>query len=472
MSEKQNKPEYQRDVPRSLKGIEVILLYLNQMNNKSVSIRNISKHTDYSMRVVKNILLQLEKFNQVKRVFERDMLQPKWSITSFGKRVLKEAKGLESVKELPSEESELIKNIRIPQNIDKLKVECKSIQIDINSRLKDLQVEVSKMIGPVMNLNNPVFEDLVNFILKRLDYLKMTYSNLTYDPLASYLLKKKDKKERKISKEEEREVFVEIYFLNSLIVNEIKRIREVHTRFSQFMESNSDSSSLSTARELNKEIQTLTILIRSRESSTLDFHVFSKNYLKKLVNNEISTEILEEILEIPLTKEEKLGELKEIILDFHAKVSKGKKKFDNHINEILESIPLYALYQLIKDENPQLNFTIENLEFIINNLSDDGFIPGIKIIQGDQDQYLKVVQLKPRDISEDEKALILQAMKLEVFSLADMISATGWQKEIVQDLLLNLTEIGILRFAKSFLHGERWYIASVWDENKNSKKEY
>ena len=54
-----------RELPISLQGIETILLFLNEKDKTTSSIRNISEQTRLSMRVVKNILLQLEKFNQV-----------------------------------------------------------------------------------------------------------------------------------------------------------------------------------------------------------------------------------------------------------------------------------------------------------------------------------------------------------------------------------------------------------------------
>ena len=63
-----------RDLPISLQGIETILLFLNEKDKKASSIRNISEQTGLSMRVVKNILLQLERFTQVERFIESSKL--------------------------------------------------------------------------------------------------------------------------------------------------------------------------------------------------------------------------------------------------------------------------------------------------------------------------------------------------------------------------------------------------------------
>ena len=112
------------------------------------------------------------------------------------------------------------------------------------------------------------------------------------------------------------------------------------------------------------------------------------------------------------------------------------------------------------DENPSLNITIEQLEQVVNELADRGYISGIKIIQGDEDHYLKVVQLKAHDISKDEQEIISNALKFVAFSLADMVDATGWSVEKIKKILTELTELGLLKYSKSLLQGERWYIVS------------
>ncbi|TXT55049.1 MAG: hypothetical protein BAJALOKI2v1_700014 [Promethearchaeota archaeon] len=86
------KSSSQRDLPISLQGIEIILRYLNQLTeNNLLSMRNISRNTDLSMRVVKNVLIQLETLNLVKRVVEKNKVLPKWGITKLGKQVINSA---------------------------------------------------------------------------------------------------------------------------------------------------------------------------------------------------------------------------------------------------------------------------------------------------------------------------------------------------------------------------------------------
>lgn len=460
MAKKDEKAAQIRELPISLQGIETILIYLDEKNREASSIRNISKYTGLSMRVAKNILLQLEKFNQIERVVEKNNILPKWRITKFGKKVIKEAKGIEKKISFLSKEEELIHGIIIPENIEKLKNGYKAKQQLIFSKLNTTQIELSKMLGTVLNIDNPAFEDLISILIKRIKSIKQKVINLPSDLVASYKLKKMGEKEKKISKEEERLLFIEIFFLNSLILNEIKRIDELKSKLSQFLENEAVSNGFSVANDLREEIRTLSTLIYNRESINLNYHVFSKEDLKQLTKNKLNPDILDGIIDISMNADDQIKGIEEIILKFHSKINKGETQINNHSIEIMENIPLYTLYQLILDEKPDLNISIEQLEEVINYLADEGYIPGVKIIQGDEDHYLKVVQLKSHDITQDEIELISKAIKFQTFTLIDMIEATGWGTEQVIKILNNLTDLGILKYSKSFLHGERWYIVS------------
>ena len=449
-----------RELPISLQGIETILLFLNEKDKTTSSIRNISEQTRLSMRVVKNILLQLEKFNQVERVTVKNNILPKWRITKFGKKVIKEAKGIEKNIKFLSREDELLYRISVYESIDDLKEESRQKQESIISELGTLQVELSKILGPILNINNPIFEDLVSFFIKRVKFLNQRVSNLLKDPIASYLLKKIGEKQKKVSKEKEKLLFTEIYFFNSVILNEIKRISDFMINLSHFIENEAISNAYSVAIDLREEIRLLTSFIYQRESLNVNYHKLPAEDLKQLSKNKFSVEILDNIIEIPMDDPQRMKGIEDAVLEFLASLNKGEKLLKDHSHEISENIPLYALYQLILDEKPNLNFTIDKLERVINSLADNGYIPGIKIIQEDEDHYLKVVQLRAHDISEDESNLISFALKLQKFTLADMIGASGWTMAKITKILNTLTELGIIKYSKSFLHGEQWYIVS------------
>ena len=449
-----------RELPISLQGIETILLFLNEKDKTTSSIRNISEQTRLSMRVVKNILLQLEKFNQVERVTVKNNILPKWRITKFGKKVIKEAKGIEKNVKFLSREDELLYRISVYESIDDLKEESRQKQESIISELGTLQIELSKILGPILNINNPIFEDLMSFFIKRVKFLNQRVSNLLKDPIASYSLKKIGEKQKKVSKEKEKLLFTEIYFFNSVILNEIKRISDFMINLSHFIENEAISNAYSVAIDLREEIRLLTSFIYQRESLNVNSHKLPAEDLKQLSKNKFSVEILDNIIEIPMDDPQRMKGIEDAVLEFLASLNKGEKLLKDHSHEISENIPLYALYQLILDEKPNLNFTIDKLERVLNSLADNGYIPGIKIIQEDEDHYLKVVQLRAHDISEDESNLIVFALKLQKFTIADMIGASGWTMAKITKILNTLTELGIIKYSKSFLHGEQWYIVS------------
>jgi len=449
-----------RELPKSLQGIEIILIYLNERSKESLSIRNISENTGLSMRVTKNILLQLEKLNQIERYVEKNNILPKWKITKFGKKVIKEARGKENDIEFLSREEELISNITIPENIEKIKSSSnEKLQANI-SQFNDLQINLSKTLGQILNINDPVFEDLLSLILKKLKFLKQKITDLPLDPLAMYKIKKKDEKQRKVSKEEEKFLFTEILFFNSLILNQIKRIIDSKVKLSRFIENEAFPNAFSIAKILREEIRTLTSLIEQRISLNLEFHILSKEEMKLLEKNKFNSDILDKIIDIQITQEDTTKGIEELVLKFIAKLNKSDRQLNNHSKEISESIPLYELYELILDSKPNLHFTIETLEQVIDSLADNGYLSGIKIIQGDEDHYLKLVQFKPIDISKNELELISNALKLQNFTLADMVGATGWSTNQVKKTLNHLSDIGILRYSKSYLQGERWFIVS------------
>lgn len=458
MSNKKKKAT--RELPISLQGIETILIYLNAKDKESSSIRNISENTGLSMRVAKNILLQIEKFNQIERVVEKNQILPKWRITKFGKKVLSQAQGIQKKTEIPDREADLLRNITIPLDVEILKKEIKENKDRILSKLKSMQLDLSKNLGAALNLNNPAFEDLMSVIINRLKLFNLKISNLPSDPTAISQLRKKGEKTKKVSKEDLRNYLVELYFFDSIIFNELNLINNYNVRLTQFLENEEESNAYSTARDLREEIRILSKLIHDRESIKMNFHVLSLEDLNLISKNKLNPEILSNIIELPISVIEQTEGIKKSVLKYISKLNKGEKQLNGYKIELTDNIPLYAFYQLILDENPSYNITIEQLEENINSLAEDGYLPGIKIIQEDEDHYLKLVQFKIQDISKNELKVIKNALKFQSFTVADMVGATKWSPDQVIKTLNHLTELGILKYLKNHLHGDRWYIVS------------
>jgi len=60
----------------------------------------------------------------------------------------------------------------------------------------------------------------------------------------------------------------------------------------------------------------------------------------------------------------------------------------------------------------------------------------------------------------EEEILLAAAIKLQAFSLVEIIKELEWGTEKINNLLDNLTQQGYLRHTNNYLHGDRWYIVS------------
>ncbi|MHA2035785.1 MAG: hypothetical protein ACW98X_05090 [Promethearchaeota archaeon] len=449
-----------RELPISLQGIETILLFLNERDKMSSSIRSVSENTGLSMRVVKNVLLQLERFNQVERMIEKNNILPKWRITKFGKRVLKEAKGIENNIKFPSREEELIHNITIPKDKEELKNLFKRNLELISTRLNTVQSQLSRTLGPILDVNNPVFEDLMGFIITRIKYLSSQISNIPKDPTLALKMIKYGEKKPQISLKEGQFLFGELNFYLFLILNELNRVLDFISNLSQNIENKAFSEAYSIATDIRDEIRILSDLIIQMREIDIKTHKLTQDDVKKILNKKIDLGILDNIIDIPLTKEIIITSIKDVVLDILAKLNKGERKLVSHSVIITDNFPIFALYDFILDEKPYLNFSIEDFERAINSLADEGYIPGIRILQEDEEHYLKIIQLKQHDISEDEINLVSFAVRYQKFTLADLIEEKKWSSEKSMKLLNRLTDLGILKHSKSLLHGEQWYVVS------------
>jgi len=449
-----------RELPISLQGIETILLYLNERDQTPSSIRGVSENTRLSMRVVKNILLQLERFKQVERVLEKNNILPKWRITKFGKKVLKEAKGIENNIKFPNREEELIYNIAIPKNKDELKHLFKTNLELISAKLNTVQSQLSRTLGPILDFNSPVFEDLMGFIITRIKYLTSQISSIPKDPISALKMSKYGEKKPQISIKEGQYLFGELNFYLFLILNELNRVLDFISNLSQNIENKAISETYSIAIDIRDEIRILSDLIYQMTKIDLKTHKLTQDDVKKILNRKIDPSILDNIIEIPLTPEIIIQSIKDVVLDILAKLNRGEVRIVSHNLIIKDNFPIFVLYDFVLDEKPYLNFSIDDFERAINSLADDGFIPGIRILQEDEETFLKIVQLKQHDISEDEIRLVSFAVKVQKFTLADLIENTKWSSEKSMETLNRLTDLGILRHSKSFLHGEQWYVVS------------
>jgi hypothetical protein len=101
------------------------------------------------------------------------------------------------------------------------------------------------------------------------------------------------------------------------------------------------------------------------------------------------------------------------------------------------------------------------VELSLLNLAKSRYFAGIKTIPVGKNQSIKMLQLRTRNISYDENAIITKAYDLQPFNLDEIIHAMNWSKEKVKPILDILAKIGILRYSHNLKIGECWYILTT-----------
>ena len=121
-------------------------------------------------------------------------------------------------------------------------------------------------------------------------------------------------------------------------------------------------------------------------------------------------------------------------------------------------VPLVALYRLIQDQVPDNRPSLELVEQVINELADDGYLAGIRVVEEDADHYFKYVQFHGREINDDEQMLMAVAARLQKLSIADITHELNSPREKALQILDTLTNLGLLKHASTFLEGDQWYV--------------
>ncbi|MHA1369373.1 MAG: hypothetical protein ACTSRA_06625, partial [Promethearchaeota archaeon] len=283
-------------------------------------MRNISEKTNLSQKKVKNILQYLEKSNQIERVIEKNKNIPKWRITKTGKRMLKKSGSKNSRISYPTLDKEMLAKIHIYKDPIRLKEACKDKQEVMNLKLKTLYLEMNKALRLLLNVNEPFLEDLLGSIISRIKYFRQRLNNLL-DPLAAGKISKLGEKSRRVSKEEEKYLLVEILFFNSLIIMEITRFLDFNEDLTNFLENKNYLGALTCAQSLHDELTRLATLINARESININSHVLSKDTILQISKNKFSPDILNNIFRDPIEDGNRLNEIKELILKFIASIN-------------------------------------------------------------------------------------------------------------------------------------------------------
>ncbi len=445
-----------REIPISLRGIESILRVLNNELKDPSSIRQISEVTGLSMRVAKNILMQLENLKQVERVLEKGQILPKWGLTRLGKENAKAIeKSSNGLNKKPSNRlSELlISNIQIAKNIEEQNTKIGATHRNFINLLDKLKLNLSKSMGICYNLEQPIFAERLGDIIRKLKSIKTNFSSFRVNPLSFYDLHKKGTK-KKISARKKKDFLSEILFINQILLNQLNFISELELEVSKNLEQENYRLFSEIYNQITDQIRILDFLLQKRTSVDDGIHILAEDELNLLQKNQVGLSLLKKFLP-PLIQDNRKEEiLKEslisLISDLLGVHSKNNSKPYN--------IPLVSFYELAKDKCNYTGFTVENLENVLNQLAEQGLISGIIEIKDDENHIFKIVQLKPYDISVDEIKLLRLAIQLKSFSMAEVMENLSWNQSKVEKILQTMTNNGLLRHSQSYLQGDKWYI--------------
>ena len=163
-------PPEDREIPISLRGIENILRVLNNTLKEPASIRQISVETDLSMRVTKNILLELENLKQVEQIVEEGQIVAKWTLTNLGK---KNADAIETpiLNGHGDPTKKLMENLVIPKKIEDLNTQIASSHKAILTYFSQLQLDLSKSMGICFSADQPAIAENLGHLIQKIKTL-------------------------------------------------------------------------------------------------------------------------------------------------------------------------------------------------------------------------------------------------------------------------------------------------------------
>ncbi len=134
-------------------------------------------------------------------------------------------------------------------------------------------------------------------------------------------------------------------------------------------------------------------------------------------------------------------------------ISLGDSKI---ISELGGVVKISALYNLIKNEDNQLDFTIDDVDKVLKYMKKKGFLSDIEEIEN-----LKLVKFIPLELSSDPK-LLLESIGFEgVETKENLIKKLNWPESRVDDVLRFLIEKGICKAENNSLSSEKFYFPGL-----------
>jgi hypothetical protein len=123
-------------------------------------------------------------------------------------------------------------------------------------------------------------------------------------------------------------------------------------------------------------------------------------------------------------------------------------------------ISLANLYTALKNQIPDIEFSLKDLEEACKHLRKQSLIEGVVNRSG-----VKIVEFVPVTLSKDARRIFSLALEKGYVTLEDVLLGTNWEQQRVMRVLESLVEQKIARKVSSLDTGDQYYFPGLYGDN-------
>jgi hypothetical protein len=112
---------------------------------------------------------------------------------------------------------------------------------------------------------------------------------------------------------------------------------------------------------------------------------------------------------------------------------------------------------LLVNKQRQTSVSQVNIAKAIQNLANAKLIPGIRKLPSG----IRIVELVPRELTNDQVAVLSLASRTGYTTLEEVMTKTGWNRERSDAALKSLESVGAAKIDKSYVHGTRYFFPGL-----------
>lgn len=125
--------------------------------------------------------------------------------------------------------------------------------------------------------------------------------------------------------------------------------------------------------------------------------------------------------------------------------------------EATGGIMTLAEIMLLVNKRRQTSVSQVNIAKAIQNLANAKLIPGIRKLPSG----IRIVELVPRELTNDQVAILSLASRTGHTTLEEVMTKTGWNRERSDAALKSLESVGAAKIDKSYVHGTRYFFPGL-----------